>query len=92
MVDTIPLSQPKAERSGRTVTVGILTEMICEAIGQAILAEEDGLTERSFAACYARRSGCPEGLNPFIVESFLAIDVRKLLQPGPGRGDVRRRA
>ena len=56
----------------------------------SILAGEDELTERSFAACFARRSGCPEGLNPFLVENFLAIDVRKLLQPAPGPGDKRR--
>lgn len=67
---------------------GILAEMICEAIGLAILVGEEGLAEKSFAACFARRSGCPEGLNPFVAENFLAIDVRKLLQPAPGPGGV----
>ena len=75
--------------TGQSSTI-ILAEIICGAIGQAILAGEDELTERSFAACFARRSGCPEGLNPFLVENFLAIDVRKLLQPAPGPGDKRR--
>ncbi|WP_323009553.1 TniB family NTP-binding protein [Paracoccus sp. (in: a-proteobacteria)] len=69
---------------------GILVEMICEAIGEVLLLAEGTLSVKSFAACFARRSGCPEGLNPFVVEDFLALDVRKLLQPEPGAGDQRR--
>ncbi|WP_181318232.1 TniB family NTP-binding protein [Pseudogemmobacter blasticus] len=71
---------------------GILAELICEAIGQMLMAGEGELSEKSFVACYARRSGCPEGLNPFIAENFRAINVRELLQPAPGLGDIRRRA
>ena len=70
---------------------GILAEVICEAIGQAILVGDGALSEGAFVASYARRSGCPEGLNPFLVENFLPIDVRKLLQPAPGPGEMRRR-
>lgn len=66
---------------------GILAEMICEAIGVALIAGETVISVASFAACFARRSGCPDGLNPFIVEDFLAIDARKLLQPEPGPED-----
>jgi hypothetical protein len=62
---------------------GILAEMICEAIGVVLIAGETVLSVASFAACFARRSGCPDGLNPFIAEDFLAIDVRRLLQPEP---------
>ncbi len=28
----------------------------------------------------------PNGLNPFIAEDYLSVDVRKLLQPEPGPG------
>jgi len=55
-----------------------------------LLSAENTLSSKSFAACFARRSGCPEGLNPFMVEDFLALDVRKLLQLESGpedRGD-----
>lgn len=69
---------------------GILAEIICEAIGEALLAEEDALSVKAFAACFARRSGCPDGLNPFIAEDYLAINVRKLLEPEPGP-EIRRR-
>lgn len=69
---------------------GLLVELICESIGEMILTEEDTLSPKSFAACFARRSGCPEGLNPFVVEDFLALDVRKLLQPEPSP-ETRRR-
>lgn len=69
---------------------GILVEIVCEAIGEVLLPAENTLSSKSFAACFARRSGCPEGLNPFVVEDFLALDVRKLLQLESGpedRGD-----
>ncbi|RDD72764.1 TniB family NTP-binding protein [Paracoccus versutus] len=66
---------------------GILVEMICEAIGEVLLAGEDILSTKSFVTCFSRRSGCPEGLNPFVVEDFLALDVRRLLQPEPGPGN-----
>ena len=69
---------------------GLLVEMICEAIGEMILSDEATLSQKSFAACFARRSGCPEGLNPFVVEDFLALDVRTLLQPEPS-AETRRR-
>lgn len=69
---------------------GILAEMICEAIGEALAAGEDILSLKSFVACFARRSGCPVGLNPFITEDYLAIDVRKLLEPEHGP-ETRRR-
>lgn len=32
-----------------------------------------------FTAAFARRSGCIAGLNPFIIDEFERIDVRKLL-------------
>lgn len=70
---------------------GILAEMICEAIGEVLLAGVGTLSQRSFALCFGRRSGCPDGLNPFIAEDYLAIDVRKLLQPEPGP-ETRRRS
>ena len=66
---------------------GILVEMTCEAIGEVLLLAESTLSQKSFAACFARRSGCTEGLNPFVVEDFLALDVCTLLQPEPGPGN-----
>ncbi|MFD1880662.1 hypothetical protein [Paracoccus pacificus] len=62
----------------------ILAQMICEAIGEVLLAEESTLSAKSFATCFARRSGSSDGLNPFIAENYLAINVRKLLEPEPG--------
>lgn len=66
---------------------GLLVELICEAIGEVLLAGENGLSSGAFTDAFARRSGCPSGLNPFVVEDFLSLDVRKLLQPEPGPGD-----
>lgn len=69
---------------------GILAEMICEAVGEVLLAGDDTMSVKSFATCFARRSGCPDGLNPFIAEDYLAINVRKLLEPEPGPENPRR--
>ena len=65
---------------------GILVELICEAIGEALLANADSLSVRSFATCFGKRAGVPDGLNPFIAEDFRALDVRRLLQTEPGPG------
>ena len=65
---------------------GILVELICEAIGEALLSNADRLSVRSFATCFGKRAGVPDGLNPFIAEDFRALDVRRLLQTEPGPG------
>ena len=65
---------------------GILVELICEAIGEALLSNAESLSVRSFATSFGKRAGVPDGLNPFIAEDFRALDVRRLLQTEPGPG------
>ncbi len=58
---------------------GLVIELIIGAIEDALFAGSSSLSAISFANAYRRRSGCIDGLNPFLGEDYRAIDARKLL-------------
>lgn len=58
---------------------GLIIEILIAAIEEALSAEVDVLEQHHFALAFRIRSGCVDGLNPFVIEDFLTIDPRKLL-------------
>ncbi|GHF01417.1 hypothetical protein GCM10016455_22950 [Aliiroseovarius zhejiangensis] len=58
---------------------GLVIEIIIGAIEEALVAERKTLGLRDFASAFRRRTGCIDGLNPFLSEDFLAINAGKLL-------------
>ncbi|MCL6285738.1 TniB family NTP-binding protein [Ruegeria sp. 2012CJ41-6] len=58
---------------------GLLIEMLVSSLEEAMTANCDMIRINHFAAMFRKRTGCIDGLNPFIVEDFERIDPRKLL-------------
>lgn len=65
---------------------GLLIEITIDSLQAAMLAEAETLSAGHFAAAFGRRSGCIDGLNPFVVDSYDRLEVRKLL----GRDELTR--
>lgn len=63
---------------------GLFIEILLEAIEEAYRIETGVLGIDHFTSAYRRRTGCVDGLNPFIVDDYRDINPRKLL----GRLDV----
>ncbi|MDP0927924.1 ATP-binding protein [Paracoccus onubensis] len=61
---------------------GLTIELIIAAIERALLREASVLEPRDFREAFTLRSGCVDGLNPFVAEDFERIDSRKLLGGG----------
>ena len=59
--------------------LGIVIQLIIEALREALLSGSTGLETDHFIAAFARRSGCVDDLNPFVREDFTEIDPRLLL-------------
>lgn len=58
---------------------GLAIEIIIGAIEEALLADHAELQPQDFIRTFRRRTGCIDGLNPFVSDDFRAIDARKLL-------------
>lgn len=58
---------------------GLLIEITIDALQVAMLAEAEALSTAHFATAFRRRAGCIDGLNPFVVEGYDRLEVRKLL-------------
>ncbi|MEX0319906.1 MAG: TniB family NTP-binding protein [Ruegeria sp.] len=58
---------------------GLVIELIIAAIEEALIAKQTQLTPRMFVDAFRRRSGCIDGLNPFLIEDFERIDPRAIL-------------
>jgi len=63
---------------------GLIVEMIIAAIEEAVSSGADCVEIKHFAIAFRKRTGCYDGVNPFIARDFRDIDPRKLL---PGWGD-----
>ncbi len=61
---------------------GLLNELVIAALEEAMRAGSDGLGLSHFMAMFRKRSGCIDGLNPFIVDDFERTDARRLLDRG----------
>ncbi|WP_185962257.1 TniB family NTP-binding protein [Palleronia caenipelagi] len=57
---------------------GIVIEIIIAGIGEALMAGSDCLLLEHFAMAFRRRTGCYDGLNPFLAPDYRDIDPRKL--------------
>ncbi len=58
---------------------GLMIECTIAAIEDALRAQESKLRARNFRNAFERKSGCLDGLNPFVAEDFERIDARQLL-------------
>lgn len=67
---------------------GLLVEMTIGAIEEAMKGRRTALEIGDFTWMFRRRSGCIDGLNPFVVDDFERIEPRRLLAGVTG-GDVR---
>ncbi|WP_416355892.1 ATP-binding protein [Aureimonas phyllosphaerae] len=61
--------------------IGIVIEMVQDAITIAIRAGDDKLTGGHFASAYQRRTGCDAMRNVFLAFEWETIDVRSALYP-----------
>ncbi|EKF42406.1 transposition protein [Nitratireductor indicus C115] len=59
---------------------GLVIELIIGAIEEALIAGDRRLDRQHFTCAFRRRSGCIDGLNPFLADDFERINVRELLQ------------
>lgn len=59
---------------------GLAIEITIDAVEEALRLGSSKPSRDHFAAAFARRSGCIDGLNPFIIGEYDRLDVRKLLQ------------
>lgn len=60
--------------------MGTSIELIQEAIGKALKAEEDTLRREHFAAAYYKRTACGAAANPFTADAWQKIDCSRVLQ------------
>ena len=67
---------------------GLLAEMTIGAVEEAMKSGRTVLEIGDFTGMFRRRSGCIDGLNPFVVDDFDRIEPRRLLAGLTG-GDVR---
>jgi GTPase SAR1 family protein len=58
---------------------GLIIEITIAAIEVAFLRQGASLTVADFAGAFRRRTGCIDGLNPFVAQNFRRIDPRELL-------------
>lgn len=58
---------------------GLVIELVIAAIEEALILEQQELTALMFADAFRRRSGCLDGLNPFLIDGFEHIDPRAIL-------------
>ncbi|MDM7458009.1 MAG: TniB family NTP-binding protein [Paracoccus sp. (in: a-proteobacteria)] len=58
---------------------GLAIEITIDAVEEALRAKASKISKSHFAAAFARRSSCIDGLNPFIIDDYDRLDVRKLL-------------
>ena len=63
---------------------GLMVEMLIAALEEAMYAGAGQVCVAHFSAMFRTRSGCIDGLNPFIAGDFERIDVRKLLDNAGG--------
>jgi len=61
---------------------GLIVEIVISAIEEALHDASQHLDDRHFIRAFRRRTGCIEGLNPFVVPDFTSIDPRQLLGNG----------
>lgn len=59
---------------------GLAIEIAIDAVEEALRAGSAKPSRDHFAAAFARRSGCIDGLNPFIIDDYDRLNVRKLLE------------
>ncbi|WP_299695234.1 TniB family NTP-binding protein [uncultured Tateyamaria sp.] len=57
---------------------GLVIELIIAAIEEAFIAPADELRSEHFACAFRRRTGCYDGMNPFVAPDYADIDPRKL--------------
>ena len=58
---------------------GLMIEMIIDALKKAMEAGSPVVGIAQFTAVFRDRTGCPDGLNVFVVDDFERIEVRRLL-------------
>ena len=59
--------------------LGLTVEMISGGIEDALFSGSDKLRVAHFIEAFRRKSGCVQGLNPFVVPDYLAIDARAVM-------------
>lgn len=59
---------------------GLAIEIAIDAVEEALRAGSAKPCRDHFAAAFARRSGCIDGLNPFIIDDYDRLNVRQLLE------------
>ncbi|MEM8575653.1 MAG: TniB family NTP-binding protein [Pseudomonadota bacterium] len=62
---------------------GLIVETVIAAIEEALWSRAPVLARSHFTAAFRRRSGCIEGLNPFVIDDYIAIDPRQLFDMAP---------
>ncbi|WOI56704.1 TniB family NTP-binding protein [Palleronia sp. LCG004] len=62
---------------------GLIVETVIAAIEEALRSGASVLDRSHFAAAFRRRSGCIDGLNPFLTDDYLSIDPRQLFDMVP---------
>ncbi len=63
---------------------GLVIELIIAAIEEALIAKQPKLTSHMFVDAFRRRSGCFDGLNPFLIDDFEHVDPRAILSRSEG--------
>lgn len=61
---------------------GLLIELVIAAMEEAMMTGEQNLAVVHFTRMFRKRSGCIDGLNPFVAADFERIDTRQLLDDG----------
>jgi len=61
---------------------GLVIETIIGAIEEALVSGDNDVESRHFVKAFRRKSGCIDGLNPFIADDFERIDCRELFADG----------
>ncbi len=59
--------------------LGIMIELIIDALEDALTKQDTTLTLPNFARAYGKRTGSIDGLNPFIIEGYHQVDPRLVL-------------
>lgn len=71
-----------ANQFGRTI------EMLIQVIEEAMIASQDVLHLEHFIRAFGRRTGCSDGLNPFVVDDYLTIDTTLIFDDLEGKRHV----
>ncbi|MFS4439633.1 hypothetical protein ACMA5I_15605 [Paracoccaceae bacterium GXU_MW_L88] len=62
---------------------GLAIEITIDTLEDALREGSDAVGLAHFAGTFARRSGCIDGLNPFVIDDYDRLDVRALLDRDP---------